>query len=199
MADATARRSLIDPLARTHRRNARRRGRHGATAVRVLVPGDDLLQHRQAGHALAVHHEPRRRQPAMGAVRRRHGHRPADAGLHQGDRRRAAALDHSGDPGRHDRAARHLLGPVHPGRGRVGVGRLLPLRAHPRHPAHQPVLDPGQRHLRPAPGQAALWADRRRRQPGRRHRARPSPLRWSSRSAPRRCCSSAPPSWRCAW
>ena len=45
-----------------------------------------------------------------------------------------------------------------PDRRRVGVGRLLPARPHPRHPAHQPVLDPGKRHLRPPPGEAASSA-----------------------------------------
>ena len=50
-----------------------------------------------------------------------------------------------------------------------GSGRLLCPRADPRHPAHQPVLDAGQRHLRRAPGQAAVRLHRRRRQPGRRH------------------------------
>ena len=63
-----------------------------------------------------------------------------------------------------------LLGALHPGPSRVGLGRVLSLRPDSRHPAHQPVLDAGQRRLRPAAGQAAVRVDRRRRQPGRRHR-----------------------------
>ena len=71
------------------------------------------------------------------------------------------------DAGRRGRAAGAVLVSV-PNRRRVGVGGVLRARAHPRHPADQPVLDARQRHLRCAPGQAAVRLHRRRRQPGRR-------------------------------
>ena len=53
----------------------------------------------------------------------------------------------------------------------VGGRRLLPLRPDLRDSAHQPVLDAGQHHLRPAPGEAAVRVHRRRCEP-RRHRRR---------------------------
>ena len=61
------------------------------------------------------------------------------------------------------------------GSRRAGAGlgrrRLLLVRPDLRHSPHQPVLDAGQHHLRPAPGEAALRVHRRRRQPrGRRRR-----------------------------
>ena len=61
----------------------------------------------------------------------------------------------------------------------VGVHRLLLLRADPRHPGHQPVLDAGQRGVRPAAGQAPLRVHRRAApawaaSPGRALRCRPS-------------------------
>ena len=45
----------------------------------------------------------------------------------------------------------------------LGLGRLLCLGRAPRHPAHQPVLDARQRHLRSAAGQAPVRLHRRRR------------------------------------
>ena len=55
-----------------------------------------------------------------------------------------------------------LLVPV-PDRARTWVSvAFYCLRPDPRHPAHQPVLDAGQRHLRPAAGQAPLRLHRRR-------------------------------------
>ena len=44
---------------------------------------------------------------------------------------------------------------------------LLPVRPDLRNPAHQPVLDAGQHHLRPAPGEAAVRVHRRRGKPRR--------------------------------
>ena len=48
------------------------------------------------------------------------------------------------------------------------LDRVLLLRPDPRHPRHQPVLDAGQHHLRPAAGEADLRVHRRRLEP-RRH------------------------------
>ena len=79
----------------------------------------------------------------------------------------------------HRRAARRLLGPA-AHRCRLGHGGVLFLRPDPRHSAHQPVLDAGQRRLRRAPGQAAVRLHRRRREPGRRRRRRDHRDRWSS-------------------
>ena len=53
---------------------------------------------------------------------------------------------------------------------------LLPPRADPRHPADQPVLDAGQRHLRPATGQAPVRLHRRRDEARRCDRRGPHPL-----------------------
>ena len=47
---------------------------------------------------------------------------------------------------------------------RTHCGGLLPLRLDHRHPADQPVLDAGQRRVRPATGQARLRLHRRGRQ-----------------------------------
>ena len=41
--------------ARTHRRRTAGRNRHDAADVRLFIPGDGRLQHRQAGHAIAIH------------------------------------------------------------------------------------------------------------------------------------------------
>ena len=84
-----------------------------------------------------------------------------------GVRAAAAPLGDSGDAGRRSRPAGAVLVSV-PDRRRVGVGGVLRARPDPRHPAHQPVLDARQRHLRCAPGQAAVRLHRRRREPGRR-------------------------------
>ena len=55
-------------------------------------------------------------------------------------------------------------------RRRLGLGRVLRVGRAARHPADQPVLDAGQRHLRSAPGQAAVRLRRRRRDAGRHDR-----------------------------
>ena len=70
----------------------------------------------------------------------------------------------------------------------VGGRRLLPVRPDLRHPAHQPVLDAGQQHLRPAPGEAAVRVHRRRRQPRGRRRRRHHLACSPRRSATPTCC-----------
>ncbi len=137
----------------------------------------------------AVHLEPGRRQPALGPVRRRRGHRLHHAGLQPRHRPGAAPLDDSGDAARDGGSAGRLLGALQrPGRRASRRRGVLSVRSHPRHPADQPVLDAGQRRLRRAPGQAAVRADRRRQQPGRRDGRGAHGVARRTATAPTRCC-----------
>ena len=157
------------------------RARHRAHDVRLLVPGHDGVQRRQADHPLEVHLQPRRRQPPLRPAGGGPADRRPDAGLQRARGAPAAPLRGSPDPGRDGRAARRLLVPVRD-RGRLGLGGVLPDGAHPRPPADQPVLDAGQRHLRRATGQARLRVHRRRVEPRRHDGGRPD----RSRREPRR-------------
>ena len=148
-----------------------RRGHHCAADVRVLLPGNDRVQHSQTDYAVEIHRRARRRQPALRAARRGVAHRRLDAAVQRGDRAAAASLRDSRDAGGPGGAARGVLGPLSRGR-RLGVGRVLCAGPGARPPAHQPVLDAGQRHLRSAAGQAAVRVHRGRGEPGRRDRRR---------------------------
>ena len=148
------------------------RARHRPHDVRLLVPGDDGVQRHQADHALEVHLQPRRRQPPLRPARGGPADRRADAGLQRPRGAPAPPLRGPADPRRDVGAPRRLLVPV-PDGGRLGLGGLLPARPHPRPAPDQPVLDPRQRHLRRAAGQARLRLHRRRVEPGRHDRRRP--------------------------
>ena len=136
------------------------------TGYNVIKPAD----------AVAVHQQPRRRQPArtscsltgvlIGFVVQ---------GYNQGDEPAAAPVHLPGDAARHGRAAAAVLGAVRTTERRLGGRGVLLLRGAGRQSAHQPVLDAGQRHVRRAAGQAHLRVHRRRREPGRHPRARSSP------------------------
>src|SRR5580765_5520778 len=136
-------------------RTPRERGLHLVDDVRLLVPRDDRVHHAQAGDALEVHRGSGRRQSPAGAVRLRARRRLRHAGLLDGLQQAAQAVgaaDHAGRAGRRPGGLLVLV----PDRVRLGVHRFLLLRADPGHPGHQPVLDAGQHHLRPAAGEADL-------------------------------------------
>ena len=154
------------------RRAARYRAGDGADDVRLLVPGDDLVHGAQAGHAVAIHQGSGRGQPAAGAVRLRDHDRLHHAGLRRHRGADAAPVGTAHDAWWPGGAARGVLDLV-PERVAVGFDGLLLLRPDPRHPRDQPVLDAGQRGVRPAPGQAPVRVHRRRRQPGRHRRQLP--------------------------
>ncbi len=93
----------------------------------------------------------------------------------------ATPVGDSGDAGRVCGVVARVLGALCR-RIRGRVRRLLRPRADPWHPAHQSVLDPCQRHLRPASRQTAVRVHRRRREPRRCHRRR----HYRGRGRPRR-------------
>src|SRR4030095_13646058 len=65
--------------AREDRHTARRRIERRAADVRLLLPGDDVAQHPQAGHAVEVHRPARLRELPLRLARRRTVDRGADA------------------------------------------------------------------------------------------------------------------------
>ena len=131
----------------------------------------DVVQHSEADHAFAVHHVVGGGQPAVRAVRGRTADRRRHASVHQRHSSRAAPARRARHAGRGRRIARGLLGAA-ADRRRVGDGGVLLLRVDPGHSPDQPVLDPGERHLRRTAGEAAVRVHRRRSQSGRGARRR---------------------------
>ena len=143
--------------------------RHRAHDVRLLVSRDDGVQHRPADHALAVHQLARRRQPALRPAGRRSSSSASSC--------RATAGSAGCCPGRWVvpvtqaamvGAAGVLLDRLPDRAGHRSTSRFYLFGQILRDSAHQPVLDAGQHHLRPAPGEAPLRVHRRRREPRRR-------------------------------
>ena len=148
---------------------------HAAPDVPLLVPGDDRLQHPQTARLGDVHRCARRREPADHGPGGRSPDRRDHAGLHDRDRPAPAALGDPSDPDRHRRPADRVLGALQQ-RGGVLVGDWrVSVPAYPRCAADQPVLDPGQRCLRPAAGETLLRVHRRRGRAGWADRLLPGP------------------------
>ena len=97
----------------------------GAADVRLLVPGDDGVQHHPADRAIALHQLPRRRQPSLRPPRLRVHRRRDHAGLQPAGWAAAGQVGRAGHAGRHGGAARRVLGRAGWGWTSVDVGFYL--------------------------------------------------------------------------